>query len=386
MKKFYMILAAVAALTMTAQAQNYAEINVGSMDDATIYNDSYFNMAPTNFYVAHTGVQMIYTPDLLADMNGKENVRIKKLDFWFNSQTFEEIVRDVKIYLQEINATEFAVNDDGVKQFFYFSNPVKEMEIGIDMLAYYGDDVCLSFDFEPFTFTPGKSLLVTMVFDAQDDDNCTMGSDYAPFYTSGIRGKAMTYTNNWNSFIDYAWSLDFPNATATLGCGTNVELPVTCIGYNYDEGTTPEPTERTGAPVFNGYTPDGIHAYFVEINETEPSTIYYKTYVWDADNAEWVIVGEDEWTEYYEILCFTDPAKYRIVAYAVAPGKANSYEIAYEFEVTAITGLSELANGKTISNVRYFNMAGQEMTEANGLTIVVTTYTDGSTSTAKVVK
>ena len=27
---------------------------------------------------------------------------------------------------------------------------------------------------------------------------------------------------------------DFPDATATLGCGTNVDLPVTEIGYTYD--------------------------------------------------------------------------------------------------------------------------------------------------------
>ena len=378
MKKFYMILAAIAAMTMMAQAQNYATVEVGSMDDATIYNDSYFNMAPTNFYVAHTGVQMLYTPDLLANMNGKQNVRIKSLDFWFNSQTFEEIVRDVRIYLQEINATEFAVNDDGVKQFFYFSNPVKVMEISYDMLAYYGEDVCLNFDFEPFSFTPGHTLLVTMVFDAQDDDNCTMGSDYAPFYTSGIRGKAMTYTNNWNSFIDYAWSLDFPNATATLGCGTNVELPVTRIGYNYDEGTTPEPTVQTGAPTFNGYTTDGIHAYFVEINETEPSTIYYRVQYPDGT---WT-----EWAEYEDVLSFVGDGKYRVEAYAVADGKLPSEQIAYEFVVAPLTGLSELANGKTVAGVRYYNAMGQEMQEANGLTIVVTTYTDGTTSTAKVIK
>ena len=80
----------------------------------------------------------------------------------------------------------------------------------------------------------GKSLLVTIVLDAEDDDNCTMGSDYAPFYTSGIRGKAMTYTNNWTSFVDYAMGSDFPDATAMLGCGTNVELPVTEIGYTYE--------------------------------------------------------------------------------------------------------------------------------------------------------
>ena len=50
------------------------------------------------------------------------------------------------------------------------------------------------------------------------------------------------------------------------------------------------------------------------------------------------------------------------------------------------TSVDELNAGKTVAGVRYFNMAGQEMQEANGLTIVVTTYTDGTTSTAKVMK
>ena len=43
----------------------------------------------------------------------------------------------------------------------------------------------------------------------------------------------MLYTNNWTSFIDYAQGNDFPDATAMLGCGTNVELPVTLINYSY---------------------------------------------------------------------------------------------------------------------------------------------------------
>ena len=41
---------------------------------------------------------------------------------------------------------------------------------------------------------------------------------------------------------------------------------------------------------------------------------------------------------------------------------------------------------KVVSNVRYYNIMGQEMREANGLTIVVTTYTDGSHSAVKVIK
>ena len=234
MKKYYMILAAIAALSMTAQAQFLSWIEVGDYYNATeLYDGSYFDMAPTNFYLAHTGAQMIYTPDLLPGMEGKEGMKIKYLNFKFYSETYEEIVRNARVYLQEIDATEFAVVD-GVKQFFDFGDLVAEGRYDIDLLDCFGEDQVLALEIDSFDFTLGKSLLVTFVFDAEDDDNCTMGSDYAPFYTSGIRGRAMTYTNNWTSFVDYAMGENFPDATPVLGCGTNVELPVTEIGYTYD--------------------------------------------------------------------------------------------------------------------------------------------------------
>ena len=51
-------------------------------------------------------------------------------------------------------------------------------------------------------------------------------------------------------------------------------------------------------------------------------------------------------------------------------------------------GVEELINetDKVVAGVRYYNIMGQEMKEANGLTIVVTTYTDGSSSAIKVLK
>ena len=375
MKKFYMILAAIAAMTMTAQAQNWATLDVGDWDNPTTYNGSYFDMAPTNFYVAHTGAQLLYTPDVLADMAGKLNVKIKGLTFMFHDETFEDIARNMKVYIQETDATEFAVYEDGVKQFFPFGDQIVEEERLFEMLYLYGEDYTVPFRFD-YPFTAGKGLLVTIVFDALEDDNCTAGSDYAPFYTSGIRNKAMTYTNNWTSFNDYAMGEDFPNATATLGCGTNVDLPLTRIQYTYEDA--PDPSQMTAAPTFNGYTEDGIYAYFVEIIPTEPSTIYYRIQYPDGT---WT-----EWAEYEDILSFVGDGKYRVEAYAVAPGKLPSYEIAYEFVVAPLTGVNELVEGKTVAGVRYFNMAGQEMPEANGMTIVVTTYTDGTTSSAKVVK
>ena len=235
-----MILAALAAMTMNAQEMSYGAIEVGDFENASeIYNGSYFDMAPTNFYLAHTGAQLIYTTNELADLQLLEGVKINKLTFKFNNAgTWEEIYRDVKLYLQEIDDAAFAVNEEGIKQFFTFGEPVLETSVNYDFITSMDEDIELSLELnEPFEIAAGKNLLVTVVFDAVDDDNCTMGSDYAPFYTSGIRRQAMVYTNNWTSFVDYAQGEDFPNATAMLGCGTNVELPVTRIDYSYPTST-----------------------------------------------------------------------------------------------------------------------------------------------------
>ena len=77
---------------------------------------------------------------------------------------------------------------------------------------------------------------------------------------------------------------------------------------------------------------------------------------------------------------------YRIEFYAIAPGKLPSDPGAVEFSVGPMTGVEEMTAGKTVAGVRYFNAAGQEMQQANGLTIVVTTYTDGTSTAVKVMK
>ncbi len=243
MKKFYMILAAVAAMTLSAQAAQEVKtgsIQVGNFENPTeIYNASFFGVAPTNFYLAHTGSQMIFTANELEEMQGRYEVKINKLSFKFrNDDSFDEITRNVVVYMQAIDESEFAIVE-GVKQFFNFENEVAQANLVYDMVNLYGEDVVMPFELkEPFELPAGKNLLVTIVFDAEDDDNCTYGTDAAPFYTSGIRHQAMTYTDNYNSFIEYAQGEDFPDATAMLGCGTDVDLPVTLIDYTYQTKKT----------------------------------------------------------------------------------------------------------------------------------------------------
>ena len=62
------------------------------------------------------------------------------------------------------------------------------------------------------------------------------------------------------------------------------------------------------------------------------------------------------------------------------------WTIPEEAQTSSISGIEEVANDKQVAGVRYFNLAGQEMPEVDGLTIIVTTYTDGTTSATKVMK
>ena len=58
----------------------------------------------------------------------------------------------------------------------------------------------------------------------------------------------------------------------------------------------------------------------------------------------------------------------------------------FAFGVNMPTAVSELINGKTIVSTRYYNLAGQEITEpASGVNIVVTTLSDGTSTTSKVI-
>ena len=377
MKRFYMILAVIAAMTLTAQAQVWETIEIGDWENPTTYNGSYFDMAPTNFYVAHTGAQMLYTPDMLAALDGKQNVRINGMTFMFADETYEEIDRNIKVFIYETDATEFAVVD-GKKQFFPLGEQVWEEDRTYDMLFFYGEDYTVPFRFN-YPYTPGKSLVVTITCDAYDDDNCTMGSDYAAFYTSGM-GKALTYTNNWNSFEDYVAGENFPDATAMLGCGTNVELPLTKFQVYYED----EPEEQCLAPN-SGYEITGYEQATVTITNREPgATVVYEVY------CDGVLVDSGEFTGDSHSFDVTGEGSYVVHAIATLPGKRDSFDGGVFFTIieneTPPTGISELVNGKQIAGVRYFNAMGQEMQEANGMTIVVTTYTDGTTSAVKVMK
>ncbi len=246
MKKLFLLFTAVAAMSVSAQAQEIKTgvLEVGDYTNATnFYNGSYFDMAPTNFYVDHFASQMMYLYDTdFAEFAGKQNVKITKIYYKFNDQAvYSDINADVNYCLQLVDANEFQIDADGDKVYFDFGEPAVTGEFYYEAFSAYGEDVEVVIDLTdaPFAVTPGKNLVVTAIFDLTSD--CMASSDDAAFYTSGIRNRVMTYSDNYDSFLDYVNSSSYPKCSPTYSGGsTNSDLPVTRIEYTYTEGGTTE--------------------------------------------------------------------------------------------------------------------------------------------------
>ena len=334
MKKLF-TLVAVAAMAFAAQA------NVLTVCDGSDVN----YLVPINgWYVDQEGTmsQMIYPAEMLSEM---QNGKITQVKFYP-----EEVIEFENCELELAFKT---VEQDG----FETTTAVTGATVVSAMDVIYGRNELVFDLYTPYEYK-GGNLLVEVNVSIEGDYNWT---------TTYFLGVATENNASYSHYMSYGTPSDalhkfLPKAT-----------------FTYEAGETPEePTELTAAPTFNGYTEDGIHAYFVEIIPTEPSVIYYRIIYPDGTVSEWDV--------YEDILSFTGEGLYRVEAYAVADGKLPSYQIAYECYVSPIVGIDEVNAGKTVAGVRYFNMAGQEMQEANGMTIVVTTYTDGTTSAVKVMK
>ena len=344
MKKLFTLIA-VAVMAFAAQAN---ELTVCDQNE-----NAYAYVPVYGYWFDAEGItQMIYPAEMLTDMAGGEITAVKFYTAATWGEGFEDYTiafsgADIVLAFKEVNQTAFVTPDPMIAGATVVAVTVAE-EGGL-YLTFELD--------EPFEYNGGNLLV-----EAYWDGTGTWGRTY-------FVGQMFDYNCCYYAYEYYD------------GMNENLGQVLPMATFTYDEGTTPPPTptEKTGAPTFNGYTTDGIHAYFVELLESEPSTIYYRV--------QYGIEGEfTEWAEYEDLLSFTEDGWYRVEAYALADGKLPSDPIAYEFVVSPVTGLSEMLNGKTVAGVRYFNMAGQEMQEANGVTIVVTTYTDGTTNSVKVMK
>ena len=129
-----------------------------------------------------------------------------------------------------------------------------------------------------------------------------------------------------------------------------------------------------------------------EITLTEIELAYVVIHVdGNGEITVWVNGEEVELDENGNLVLHADDkvdVTYVITAIAQEEGKLASETAEFTIIVPAYndTNLDEMNVDKSVIRVRYFNMAGQEMDHIDGMTLIVTTYSDGTTTAIKVLK
>ena len=240
----------------TLSLGNYEEVVAGDWNEDQCYQGSWWMIAPTQFYVKHTGSQFIYTKEQLAQMAGKE---IKGMSFvFYNQSSFSAIPRTINVWVKEIDDDAFAYNDEK-KAYAYFDfddaeKVLTDYAFDTDFVDYYclNGELNLAFD-KAFAYSGDKNLLVTITFDG--DETAETSSDIEFYYNTDAENMAMSTNSDNVTFADYHESEDWPYAKGagyTVSHATQLAQPLT--QFTYQEAAKPEvkPAELTGTVSCDG--------------------------------------------------------------------------------------------------------------------------------------
>ena len=234
----------------TLSLGNYEEVVAGDWNEDQCYQGSWWMIAPTQFYVKHTGSQFIYTKEQLAQMAGKE---VKGMSFvFYNQSSFSAIPRTINVWVKEIDDDAFAYNDEK-KAYAYFDfddaeKVLTDYAFDTDFMDYYclNGELNLAFD-KAFAYSGDKNLLVTITFDG--DETAQTSSDIEFYYNTDAENMAMSTNSDNVTFADYHESEDWPYAKGsgyTVSHATKLAQPLT--QFTYQEAAKPEvkPAELSG--------------------------------------------------------------------------------------------------------------------------------------------
>jgi len=355
MKKFFTLIA-VAVLAFAAQAN---ELTVGE-------GMSYSNVNPICGLYADTEgtmTQTVYPATMLTDMAGNEITAVTFYTLNWYYETYGGYTSD--------DETDF-INFDGAK----FQLALMEIDengfteavafVGATAVATcvpeYGDtEVTFVLD-QPFAYT-GKSLVVEVTCIETEGD---WGQTY--FFGSAAETECSYY------FVPGA-----DNGEDAIGISKH--MPMATFAY---QQAAPQPQYNPVAPKVTVQTNDAdvVIEGIIEGAAADYGTV--TLYTVDEEGVRHLVENPQSFAREAEDYVVTIIAVATYVNGEVVESEPVAVTISKK--VVDPTSIDEMNAGKTVANVRYFNMAGQQMQEANGMTIVVTTYTDGTTSAVKVMK
>ena len=216
-------------------------------------------------------------------------------------------------------------------------------------------------------FTDGVAIMTIAGGEVNVDECYTAACD-------GLVGQTSTVINYFKDLNDedalvYAYRSGNPSKLAFDGenfTATAIEL----AGKGHANGVFPFVWDEKEYYIYP-IMPDYQNGFAIAESGVEPIAVVESTVAANANTfqANWLNA---------------EVGKKAVTIYQYYPGgNLTVYRL-----TKAVGGVDELSNDveKVVSSVRYYNIMGQEVKEINGLTIVVTTYTDGSRSAIKVLR
>ncbi len=388
MKKFFTFIA-VAAMAFAAQA-NVLTVADGGYDGG--YQHPGVPIYGLWVDTENTMSQVIYPADMLTDMVGSEITELKftTTAYWYETYVGEGESEGVYgAFIAFDNAT-IQLSLKVVEEDAFEAGAIEGATVVATTVPVKGDDHMTFVLDEPFVYEGGNLLVECKVIEPGD-----WGTTYFLGSESPVASCYYAYDgySGWTEYTDTF----LPMATFTYEEGDVPPVEPTYEGYwivliDKDGNEIPyqlNPGENTdyATTVSLDYNTYGTFDYYG--GEERPVVGFY----FIVDDVKYG--APEDMTATVLGTALDNPLSENMNYYTVPVGYSYTLgifvdDMTGEYYVYAAqggyTGVNELVNGKTVAGVRYFNMAGQEMKEANGMTIVVTTYTDGTSSAVKVMK
>ena len=225
-------------------------VTLGHFDDqeqSAAWDGFNLQNAPVIMSYAHSGSQVIYTPEQLADMKGKQ-ITSMAFKCFSNDCYTDGYTSNMKLYLQEVDAAEFYY-DEVAEQYNWFkfdeNDVTATLDFTADFLSAYGEDIEVKFDLskKPFVYT-GKTLVVTVVNDAPQCIDPSEGTIQF-YWIDSTKGEP------WKSFVFASDNITFYENQAKDNVLKTIDNEdkwknAPAVQFTYEEASAPVPSDFSG--------------------------------------------------------------------------------------------------------------------------------------------
>ena len=383
MKKFFTLLA-VAAMALASQANQLTICDGGA--------DGYYSPAVPIYGLwadtQGTTGQMIYSADMLEDMVGC-------------------VISEVKFYTTAYYYETYTENPStSASDFINFENATVQLSLKVVEENGFTD-----------TAIEGATPVATTV-PVKGDANMTFTLNEPFVYEGGnllIECKIIETEGNWGTTYFFGTGTDEGGAPNTAYYGyegysgwtesTFAFLPM--VSFTYEEAVAEPKYYLAGFNDWENLLEIGEEGVTVDVaqqdfNDPEDTAQEFKILTHAADGEPIWLGGADEnGVGHFDItealldspitlddtganFRLPEPGNYTIyLSFLDKSPVSHIMMFVTKNEVTAVNGIA----AKAVTGIKYYNLAGVEsLRPFNGINVVVTTYSDGTTSTSKMVK